>query len=207
MDGFARTGKGLWFRDLYTMGKLCNENISDNEQNKTVKVASKEISHISLDGRKFKVAPGTKFDISYTSPRCHVLCLSDKENCPELFELFKADICIAINVVEMVKMIKAANHRYGVEVVADSVKYYKNSHQLLSSSPVELAFLKPEYPYQRESEYRIAMFWPSGEDAKIRSTDAGYINIFGEIPAENDHITLNFQCAEFSQIVVGVKRI
>ena len=78
LDGFAKTGKGLWFRDLYTMDKLSNEDIKDDEKSKSAKVTSEEISTISLAGRDFRIAPNTHFDIARTPQRCHVLCLSNQ---------------------------------------------------------------------------------------------------------------------------------
>jgi hypothetical protein len=207
LDRFAKTGKGLWFRDLYTMDKLSNEDISDDEECKSIKVASEEISSISIAGRDFRLAPNTHFNVSITPPRCHVLCLSDKENCPELFKLFEADICIAINVVKMVKMIQGANNHIGLEVVADNIKYYRDSTELLDCKPEKAAFLKSAESYHIESEYRIAVFWPNGESSRINTVETGHINVFGDITAQDDHITFNFQCPEFSQIVVGVKRI
>lgn len=206
LDSFAKTGEGLWFRDLYTMDKLSNEDIKDDEKCKSVKVASEEILTISLAGRDFQLAPDTHFDISITPQRCHVLCLSDKENDHELFELFRADICIAINVVKMAEMIKEANRHIGLEVVAGNVRYYSNSTELFNCKPEETAFLKPE-AYKKESEYRIAIFWPDGESSTINTVGAGHINVFGVGVSQDDHITLDFQCLEFNQIVVGVTRI
>ncbi len=207
LDSFTKTGKGLWFRDLYTMDKLNNENIKDDEKCKSVKVDSEEISTISIAGRDFRIAPNTHFDISITPQRCHVLCLSNKENDPELFDLFDADICIAINVVKMVEMIREANRHIGLEVVAGNVKYYRDSAELLNCKPEDTAFLKPAAPYEKESEYRIAIFWPNGENSTINTVETGQINVFGVDAFQDDHITLNFQCSEFNQIVVGVARI
>jgi len=190
------------------MDKLNNEEISDNEKRKSVKVTSEEISSISLAGRDFKIAPNTDFDFSITPRRCYVLCLSNKGNSTDLYELFDADICIAINVVEMVEMINNANSHLGIRVVSGDIKYYTDSIDLLScASEDDAAFLKPAKPYQREAEYRIAIFWPKNEDSKLHVEKFGYINVFGTNPAADDHMTLSFQCPEFSQVVVDVQRI
>jgi hypothetical protein len=208
LDEFSRTGKSLWFRDLYTMGKLCNEDISDDEERKTKKVTSEEISSISIDGRDFKVAQNSDFNFSITPRRCHVLCLSNRENSFELFDLFDADICIAINVAEMVEMIKSANKHLGFKVVSDEITYYRDSIDLLNCKSVEdAAFLKPAEPYQKESEYRIAVFWPKDENSNIYTDEVSHINIFDPSSIKDDHITFNFQCPEFNKIVVGVQRI
>ncbi len=208
LDDFAKTGKSLWFRDLYTMDKLVNKGISDNEELKSINVSSKEIQSISIDGRDFKVAPKTNFDISISPPRCHVLCLSNKKNDPEMFELFQADICIAIDVARMVEMIGDANKHLGLKVMAGYVKYYSNSEDFLNlQSEENTAFVKPADPYFRESEYRIAIFWPNEEDSTINTMDGGLIRVFSECAAQDEHIKLNFDCPEFGQIVVGEQRI
>lgn len=207
LDSFTKTGKGLWFRDLHTMDKLSNENIKDNEKYKSIKVTSKEISTISLAGRDFRIAPNTHFDILITPKRCHVLCLSDKGNDQELFDLFDADICIAINVSKMIEMIKKANRHIGLKVVADNVRYYRDFTELLNCKPEKTAFLKPAEPYEKESEYRIAIFWPDCESSTINTMKDSYINVFKDEASPDDHITLNFQCPEFNQIVIGVMHI
>jgi hypothetical protein len=208
LDGFAKTGKSLWFRDLYTMDKLVNKWINDNEERKSIKVTSEEIQSISIAGRDFKMAPKTNFDLSITPPRCHVLCLSNKKNDPEMFDLFHADICIAIDVSKMVEIIGEANKHLGLRVVAGDVKYYSDSAEFLNlQSEENTAFVKPADPYFRESEYRIAIFWPNEEGSRINTMDDGQIRVFGDPAAQDDHIKLNFDCPEFGQIVVGEQRI
>lgn len=205
LDGFTKTGKGLWFRDLYTMGMLSNENIKDKEECKSIKINSEDISTITLAGRDFRMAPNTHSYISIRPSRCHVLCLSDKGNDPELFALFDADTCIAINVVKMEEMIREANRHIGIKVVAGNVKYYKNnSTELLDCMPEEAVFRKPAEPYKKESEYRIAIFWINGENSTLNTTEDGHINVFCTDAFKDDHITFTFQGPEFNQIVVGV---
>ena len=114
---------------------------------------------------------------------------------------------LAINVVKMVEMIKEANKHIGLKVVADNVKYYRDSTELLNCKPDKTVFLKPADPYEKESEYRIAIFWPNGESSTINTVGDGHINVFGVDASQDDHITLNFQCPEFNQIVVGVTRL
>ncbi|MEH6443034.1 MAG: hypothetical protein V7784_03970 [Oceanospirillaceae bacterium] len=190
------------------MDKLSNEGITDNEEHKSIKVTSEEISSISIAGRDFRIAENTDLDVSIKPRRCHVLCLSNKGNSSELFELFEADICIAINVVEMVAMIKSANDHLGFEIISGDITYYRSSIELLACKSVEEgAFLKPVEPYQKESEYRIAVFWPKDESSEIYTREVGYKSVFDHSATKDDHITFNFQCPEFNQIVVGVQRI
>ncbi len=104
----------------------------------------------------------------------------------------------------MVEMIKSANKHLGFEVIAKNIKYFDDSIELLNcKSSEDAAFFKPRVPYQKEREYRIAIFFPGDEKFEIKTTD-GYISIFNPTPSKDDHMTFNFDCPEFSQIVVGV---
>ncbi|MEZ8321708.1 hypothetical protein AB6C72_25255, partial [Vibrio splendidus] len=71
---FAETGEGLWFRDLFTMDKLENENISDNEAKKSIQLAPDVITKVAIAGREFKIVPNKPVTFSQTPRRCHVLC-------------------------------------------------------------------------------------------------------------------------------------
>lgn len=206
LKGFSETGKGLWFRDLYTMDKLNNESIKDDESYKSIYLEPNAIKSVTLAGSPFNVIPKDPIKFSQSPRRCHVLCLSNKANDPDLFKLFQADICIAIDVNKMVELIESANIHRNLEIVAKEITYYFNELDTMDCSVDELVFLKPSNPYSQESEFRIAVFWPSDDQSKIETERNGSVNVFGSENTKDDHIAFNFECSEFNQVVVNVTR-
>ena len=206
LGSFAEIGKGLWFRDLYTMDKLENDKISDDEASKAIELAPDAITQVTIDGRPFKVVPNKPIQFSQSPRRCHVLCLSDRGNDSELFTLFEADICIAINVQKMVELIESANKHLELKVVADSITYYDHENELFDLTQEQLAFFKPVDPYSKEYEYRIAIFWPENEGSKVKPDGHGYVNVFHSNGTANDHITFNFESPVYEEVVVSVIR-
>ena len=206
LDNFAKTGERLRFRDLFTMDKLQNEDICDNEANKAIELAPDAISKVIIAGREFEVIPDKPIIFSRTPRRCHVLCLSHLGNAPELFKLFKADICIGLDVTKMAQLIETANKHRSFEVIADSMTYYKHESQLLDLSQERLAFVKPAEPYSREHEYRIAIFWPNDESSTLKTIDDGEMNVFYKNGAPDDYIAFNFKSPAYEEIVYSVTR-
>ncbi|MFA0134145.1 hypothetical protein AB4440_17850 [Vibrio splendidus] len=203
---FAETGEGLWFRDLFTMDKLENENISDNEAKKSIQLAPDVITKVAIAGREFKIVPNKPVTFSQTPRRCHVLCLSDKGNRKELFELFKADICIGINVVKLTRLIETANKHLGLEVIASSITYHEHENETLDLSQEQLVFVKPAEPYKRECEFRIAVFWPQNESSKLITETHREVNVFHANGAPDDHIVFSFESPAYEEVVHSITR-
>jgi hypothetical protein len=185
------------------MDKLENTEISDDEAKKSILLEPDAISQISINDRTFNVVPNGPIKFSQAPRRCHVLCLSDIENDPQLFKLFEADICIAIDTQKMIELIASANKHLGLEVMADSIKYYSNEDELFDLSLEELVFYKPKEPYSRECEYRIAVFWPYDENTQIKTVADSYVNLF-HVGTANDHITFDFKSPVYEKVVIGV---
>lgn len=206
LEHFAETGKGLWFRDLFTMDKLENDNISDDEARKSIQLAPDAVTKVIIAGREFKVVPNKPITFSRAPRRCHVLCLSEKGHDKELFELFKADICIGINVAKLAELIEKANKHLGLEVIADSITYYERESEILDLSQEQLAFVKPSDPYSREHEFRIAVFWPQDSSSQLATDEHGKINFFHVSGTSDDHITFNFESPAYEEVVHSVTR-
>ncbi|EHD0130078.1 hypothetical protein NB525_11560 [Vibrio alginolyticus] len=203
---FAETGEGLWFRDLFTMDKLENENICDNEARKSIQLSPDAITKVTLAGRDFKVIPHNPITFSQSPRRCHVLCLSNKGNSKELFNLFDADICIAIDTKKLAMLIETANKHLGLKVVSGPIHYYEHENEIFDLSQEQLVFVKPAQPYKRESEYRIAVFWPENESSQLLTRDNGSVYVFDSDGTSDDHITFNFESPPFEEVVHSVTR-
>ena len=206
LEYFTETGEGLWFRDLFTMDKLENDNISDDEARKSIQLAPDAITKITLAGRDFKVVPCNPIIFSRYPRRCHVLCLSNKGNCKELFTLFDADICIGIDTKKVAMLIETANKHLGLKVVSGPIYYYEHESEVSDLSQEELVFVKPTEPYKRESEYRIAVFWPENESSQLLTKDNGSVYVFHNDGTSDDHITFNFESPDFEEVVHSVTR-
>jgi hypothetical protein len=201
---FLDTGSPLWFRDIYSLGELENQSISDDESTKTHEVNSDQIQKVTIDGRDFRVAKDTVFKMNLPTRRCHVLCLSNSGNDRIMFERFDADVCLELNTDKIIEMMQEANRNRRLEIVGRNVEYYKKGPLPLSHDPFELVFKKGYERYHSEDEYRIAIFWPEDENSTILTTDNEQINVFGTVATNSDHIEIGFNQSDLKDILVNI---
>jgi len=108
---------------------------------------------------KGKTTPVTNAETIKTTPECYCLCLSNTKNSKELYERFKADICLEVDVDRLVELMTETespmleldtcrilsrhaiyfNGQSDVPWNLDSAPFYKNKH------------------FDIEDEYRIAV--------------------------------------------------
>ncbi|TOQ34645.1 hypothetical protein, partial [Vibrio parahaemolyticus] len=132
--------------------------------------------------------------------------LSNKGNSKELFNLFDADICIAIDTKKLAMLIETANKHLGLKVVSGPIHYYEHENEIFGLSQEQLVFVKPAQPYKRESEYRIAVFWPENESSQLLTRDNGSVYVFDSDGTSDDHITFNVESPAFEEVVHSVTR-
>lgn len=200
---FAETGEGLWFLDLFSMDKLENEKIRDDEAWKSVQLAPDAITSMNINGRDFKCVPNTPIVFSQAPKRCHVRCLSNKGNCEELFQRFEADICIGINVIKMKSYIEDANTTLGLKVVMKPITYYESDFDTRDLTQEDLAFLKAK-KYMPEDEFRIAIFFPEAESTQLKTDSDGLVNIYSHDGFKDDHISFEFGGVAYEDVVHSV---
>ncbi len=200
---FLETGSPLWFRDLYSLGKLENEVISDDESTRAHEINSDQIQKITFDGRDFKLAENTNFKMNLPTRRCHVLCLSNSGNSELLFERFEADICLELNTDKIIEMMQEANTNRGLEIVGRDVEYYKKGPSPTTHDPFELVFRKEYKRYHIEDEYRIAVSWPEDDESKILTTGNNLARVFGPEATNGDHISIGFNRSDLKEILVN----
>lgn len=140
LKGLFTTGKWLRFTDIVEYAKRENQAIRDNESERAFEFTSKTFKRVTVDG---DILTGNDFKkITFTLPtrRCHVLCLSNKKNAPELFNRFNADTCIEINIEELVNILQET-FKGIVEIINKNVEYFDIDTGGVGN-PTELVFMK-----------------------------------------------------------------
>ena len=204
---FLKHGSPLWFRDLYSLGRIENPIINDDESIRNQVVNSDEVSKITINGCDFKLADKSTIQMKLPTRRCHVLCLSKSGNDKILFDRFKADICIELETDKLIDSIRQGNKLKNLKIIGREVEYYKKGKFPLSHDPFELVFKKEYEQYHIENEYRIVLFWPNDEGSTVFTTDYKEINVFGETATNGDHIEIGFDIAYLKNIIVNINEI
>jgi hypothetical protein len=192
---------GFRFSDLSHYARMENELMRDDEMSKTF-IIDRFSGELSVNGRVISPEDMTQ-DLKLTIPtrHCYCLCLSSRKNCDELFDKFKADICIEVNVDLLVEFLKDFfSHKFqGMQVIARNITYYSKGHFPKACEVSDLVFYKPD-AFNHEAEFRIALFYPLNK--------LGFKAIDGKIlPFKDDnesmHITFAYPDKEFLKQFIG----
>lgn len=153
--------RGIRFCDIIHYKTMENETVRDDESRRI----------FNLDKERFTIEVGGKVidsndmsdhpEIVLAVPRCYCLCLSGKKDDIVMFERFKADVCIEVDVNFLVEFIsKVLAKRFPVRVLHGDINYYPKV--MTEAPPVEeaLIFYKEEELYSIEAEYRVALVFP-----------------------------------------------
>ena len=180
---FIHNGAPIRFTDINKLIKLENEKIRDDESKKTFVYTPQdcvlEVGGIKIDFEDLQ--------LSYPTRRAHVLCLSNNGNSEELFNHFKSDICIEIDVDLLIKIVKGKSKIIDekIEVIGKNVEYYRSGSKIITDEK-ELVFRKNYEKFHVENEYRIAIFYPYDDGARYKSENNDYAKLFGD----NDYIEI-----------------
>jgi len=182
LEKFLHKGEHLRLTDIYYFKELENELIRDDESKRTYLHTPSNIGLLKIGDHEIKIADIREIEISIPTRRAHVLCLSNKGNSPELFERFKADICIEIDVEFLIEIIKTGFFNIGapVEVVGSDVEYFKIDSKEMTTDRKKLVFCKNYEAFHIEDEYRIAIFYPGDDKSAFLDDKGNKERIFGE---------------------------
>lgn len=149
------------FSDLGHYKSLENEMMRDEETMKSFSVDKNSII-LEINGRALDPNDMTTDPIfSVPARSCYCLCLTSKKNDVDIYERFKADFCLAINIEFLVEylsnLLNFALPNQGLSVTHNSIKYYDPYFSLDDLKSEELVFYKPMM-FKPEAEYRIAIF-------------------------------------------------
>jgi hypothetical protein len=155
---------GFRFSDLSHYTRLENEKMRDDEMSKRFTV-DKFDYELNINGRVIDPNSLAKdIEMSVATRHCFCLCLSNRKNSDELFEKFKADICIEVNVASLIEFLTEffCNKFKGMEVIGRDITYYSEKYLPKNANALDLVFYKPD-SFIHEDEYRIALFYPENK--------------------------------------------
>ena len=192
---------GFRFSDLTHYARLENENMRDEEMVKAF-IVDKDTNEIHVNGLLLNsedIAADPEF--SFSARHCFCLCLSNRKNSPELFEKFKADICIEVKVDALIKFLNmvCSDIFPGMFVDARDIVYYSKGYLPEELSSIDLVFHKPK-SFEHEDEFRMALFYPLDRPG-FKSSEGDTIPFINE--GESNHLTVSCENPEFLKQFIG----
>ena len=182
--------QGIRLSDLAYYSIMENEQMRDNELAKEF-VYDKDQVIFSVNGIPLNPMDMAANPVMTLFPeRCFCVCLSGKKNDPVLFDRFKADVCIEVDVLNLVELLKVAvSHLEGVTIVHQDVNYYP--HLMASPAPdlLSVIFYKRDV-YAVEDEYRIALTIPAHRKF-FKGPNGANIAIFSDDLNDIRHMFVN----------------
>ncbi len=191
------------FTDISHYSRMDNESMRDDEGSKFFSLSECALEVFSGDCDFRLGGAGVGSMLSIPTEHCYCLCLSGRGNDPELFEKFKADICIEIDVEVLLDIVGSVlSHRLkGAAVDAREITYYEPSLPPISVGSRDLVFFKP-IQFSHEAEFRVVIFYPKDKRGFI--CDGGVFVPFS-IPGDSLHISFSSEDSSvFKRFVKGV---
>ncbi|UXZ98972.1 hypothetical protein K3169_14400 [Pseudomonas phytophila] len=190
LKGLIEGKKGIRLSDIAYYSIMENENMRDDELAKEFYYDKNQIQ-LTIAGRTLNPLEMSANPSFVVSPyRCFCVCLSGKNNDPELFDRFKADVCIEIDVKKLVSFLTvAASNFEGMTVVHNPVDYYP----AIMVGPLPdfnaAVFYKRDI-YKVEDEYRIALTVPMHREY-FKSQDGELVRIFSDDSEDLRHMSVD----------------
>ncbi|VFB08924.1 Uncharacterised protein [Aeromonas salmonicida] len=191
--------------DISHYKRMENDSMRDEEEKKEFSF-DKDVVKIKINN--FELNASDFFDhpkISIPVRHCYCVCFSKRKNDAELFNLFKADVCIEIDMdVLKDELDLIFSDRFsGTEIEFRDVEYFHQFQPLFDKSSSDLVFCKPS-AFIHEQETRLAFFYPVNK--KGFKGSGGKILPF-RIEGESLHLEINISDENTdakSQCVTGV---
>jgi hypothetical protein len=182
--------QGIRLSDLAYYSIMENEKMRDDELAKNF-VIDKDKVQFSVNGFTINSQDMTENPMMTLYPqRCFCVCFSGKKDDPELFERFEADVCIEIDVQNLVELLTVAVSRFeGIDVVHREVSYYPSIMASAGPDMMSVLFYKRDI-YEVENEYRIALTIPAHRK-NFKGPDGESIAIFSDDPKDIRHMFVN----------------
>jgi hypothetical protein len=172
----------LRFKDINKYSDHENEEIRDDESKREFRYPLDRLKHIQVGQHIIPKSDIKGLTLTKETERCHVLCMSNKGFDPILFERFKANICLAINLDILVEILESTFEKnLTPRIVSKMVSYFEEDqfHEVSSLSKEELVFWK-DRTYKVEEEHRIAIFLPFGEKTVATQVGGKTFRVYSE---------------------------
>lgn len=152
---------GIRFCDIIHYKTMENEVVRDDESRRVFNL-DKERFTIEINGRVISSDQMTDHPgLEIAVPRCYCLCLSSKKDDPDMFERFKADVCIEVDTKNLITFLtNVVGKRFPLRVLHGDVTYYPEVMTVAPPAEEALIFYKDRALYSIEAEYRIALVKP-----------------------------------------------
>ena len=182
--------QGIRLSDLAYYSIMENERMRDNELAKEF-VYDKELVVFNVNGVSLNPRDMSANPVMTVFPeRCFCVCFSGKKDDPVLFERFKADTCIEVDVLNLVELLRAGVSRLeGTTVVHRDVNYYPAVMASPAPDLLSAVFYKRDI-YAVEDEYRIAVTIPTHRKF-FKGPDGASVAIFSDDPMDIRHMFVN----------------
>lgn len=182
--------QGIRLSDIAYYSIMENEQMRDNELAKEF-VYDKDQLIFSFNGVPLNPMEMAANPVMTLFPeRCFCVCLSGKKNDPVLFERFKADVCIEVDVLNLVELLRSAvSHLEDVTIVHREVNYYPPVMASPAPDLLSVLFFKRDL-YAVEGEYRIALTIPAHRKF-FKDSNGENIAIFSDDPHDIRHMFVN----------------
>lgn len=193
---------GFRFSDLSHYARMENVQMRDDEMSKTF-IIDRHSGTLSVNGRAISPEDMSKDpELRISTRHCYCLCLSNRGNCEELYDKFKADICIEVDAELLIEFLKDFfSHRFqGMEVVGRNITYYGRGHLPKTQNSLDLVFYKPQ-SFNHEAEFRIALFYPEEKEG-FKSTEGETVSFIN--PEESLHMVFQYPQKEFFKQFIGI---
>lgn len=190
LDDFIQGRQGLRYSDIAYYSIMENEQMRDDELAKKF-VYDKNNIVIQINDFKLNSKSITDNPIVTLSPqRCFCVCFSGKKNDPELYERFKADVCLEIDIPKLVELLSVAASKFpGMAVVHRDVTYYPSIMSDPVPDLVSALFYKRDI-YSIEDEYRVALTVPQHRTA-FQSDQGVMVEMFSDDPDDLRHLFIS----------------
>ncbi|MGL1115677.1 hypothetical protein [Vibrio metschnikovii] len=192
---------GFRYSDLSHYARLENELMRDDEMSKTFLI-DKNSGVLKINDRIIDPDAMTSDpEISIPTRHCFCLCLSSRKDSGELYEKFKADICIEVNVALLEEFLidLFAKRLKGMKVIGRDITYYEKYELPKTFDPVHLTFHKPS-AFKHEAEYRVALFYPLGKSS-FQSANGELVPFMKD--DESMHLTISYPEKDFLKQFIG----
>ena len=195
LSPFINGQVSLRFSDLSHYSRLENNLMRDDELTKKFEINPSE-AKIFINDKQLNPADIVgNISVSVSVINCYCLCLSNRKNDRELFDKFKANVCLEIDIGALVETLHNSLRAFpGIKIEHAKVTYFKPTEPIPTTDQLDLDFYKPEF-FRHESEYRVVIRLPEN-NRSFKTTEGLTVPFF--ISGESMHLSISSKDSSFN---------